>query len=371
LKVAIFCPYDFSFPGGVQTQALDLAVSLKNKGQNVFLFAPLSDKNIHEINDIPFFNLGKPFTFSFLGSKSRISINIIKILKISNYLNKNDFDIIHLNEPLSPTYLLLIYLVRKIKIVGTFHAYGEKKHFWYFYFKSFLNFFLKKIDYKICVSNSSQKYINRYFDFESIIIPNGINLQKYRDIKEKPKILRNSNKKILFVGRFEEQRKGFNLLLNSFNKLSKEIKNLDLIVAGPGNSKNFKIKNPNADFNKISIIGTVLQSELPSFYKNVDVICLPSLENESFGVIILEAMASGKILVLSNIESYKELSEKNNYGFLYTYNSTEDLYNLLYNLLNKKISVGKNIKNGLKNVQNYSWDYLVSEIINIYKKLLK
>jgi len=82
-------------------------------------------------------------------------------------------------------------------------------------------------------------------------------------------------------------------------------------------------------------------------------------------------MASGKILVLSNIDSYKELSEKNKYGFLYTYNSTEDLYNLLYNLLNKKISVGKNIKNGLKNVQNYSWDYLVSEIINIYKKLLK
>ncbi len=371
MKVAIFCPYDFSSPGGVQTQAYDLAKSLKNKGNNVFLFAPLSKKNIHEIKGITFFNLGKPISFNFLGSKSKISLNVFKIIKISNYLNKNKFDIVHLNEPLSPTYLLLIYLIRKIKIVGTFHAYGEKKHFWYVNFKSFLNFFLKKIDYKICVSNSAQKYINRYFNFDSIIIPNGIDLQKYRDIKQTPKILRNSNKKILFVGRFEEQRKGFNILLKSFNKLSKEIDNLELIVAGPGSPKNVINKNPNIEFKKISFIGTILQSDLPSFYKNVDLICLTSLENESFGVIILESMASGKILVLSDIDSYKELSEKNNYGFLYSYNSSEALYKLIYNLLNKKISVDINIKNGLNNVQNYSWDYLVSEIINIYKKLLK
>ena len=82
-------------------------------------------------------------------------------------------------------------------------------------------------------------------------------------------------------------------------------------------------------------------------------------------------MASGKTLVLSDIHSYKELSEKNNYGFLYSYNSSEELYKLIYNLLNKKISVETNIKNGLNNAQNYSWDYLVSEIINVYKKLLK
>ena len=80
-------------------------------------------------------------------------------------------------------------------------------------------------------------------------------------------------------------------------------------------------------------------------------------------------MASAKILALSNIISYEMLSKKNSFGFLYDYNSSEELYKLLLKLLNKNIRTDINIKNGLKNVQNYSWDYLVSEIIKIYRQL--
>ena len=365
MRVAIFCPYDFSFPGGVQTQAIDLAYSLNKKGHDIFLFAPLSGKNIHEILGIQFFDIGKPTSVNFLGSKSRISFNIFKILGVIKLIKKYKVEIIHLNEPLSPIFLPLIYLLRKFRIVGTFHAYGEKKHFWYKNFKWFLSYFLSKIDYKICVSPSSQTYINQYFDFESKIVPNGILLSKFKEKNFIPKALRNSNKKILFIGRFEEKRKGFNILLSAFNKLSKEIENLELIVAGSGNFKNIQLINK-----KVSFLGPVKQEDLSSYYNNVDLICLPSVENESFGVIILESMASGKVLVLSDINSYKELSNKNDYGFLYDHSSSKELYNLLSNLLNKKISTEKNIKNGLKNVRNYSWDYLVSEIIKIYRKLI-
>tara|TARA_B100001996_G_scaffold381950_1_gene372531 strand:- start:4729 stop:5835 length:1107 start_codon:yes stop_codon:yes gene_type:complete len=366
LKVAIFCPYDFSFPGGVQTQSIDLAESLSLKGHDVTVIAPLSSKNIHNNNQIKFLDLGIPLQINFLGSKSRISINFFKILKIINYIKKNNFEIIHLNEPLSPTFLPIIFFLRKFSIIGTFHAYGDKKHFWYSNFKWFLKFFLNKINIKICVSKSSQKYINNYFDFSSQIIPNGILLSKYNKTKIIPKELRNSDKKILFVGRFEEKRKGFNILLEAFDKLSGEIKNLQLVVIGSGDPK--KIKKDILSKN-IHFIGHVEQNDLNAFYNNVDIICLPSLENESFGVIILEAMASGKILALSNIISYEALSKKNNYGFLYDSNSSEELYKLLLDLLNNNIPTEINIKNGLKNVQNYSWDYLVSEIIKIYRQL--
>lgn len=366
MKVAIFCPYDFSYPGGVQTQSVDLAESLTKKGHDVVLIAPLSSKNIHTTNHFEFLNLGKPIQIKFLGSSSRISFNLYKIFKIISYLRKSKFEIIHFNEPLSPTFLPIIFFLRSFSLVGTFHAYGDKKHFWYSKFNWFLRYFINKLDYKICVSQSAKKYINTYFDFRSKIVPNGIVLSKYNKNNIVPKELRNSDKKILFVGRFEEKRKGFNILLEAFNKLLGDISNLKLVVVGPGDPNKIKIFIPDG---KVDFIGSVEQNDLNLFYDNVDIICLPSLENESFGVIILEAMASGKILVLSNIISYETLSKKNSFGFLYDYNSSEELYKLLLKLLNKNIRTDINIKNGLKNVQNYSWDYLVSEIIKIYRQL--
>ncbi len=365
LKVAILCPYDFSVPGGVQTQAYELAKSLVKIGHNVVLFAPLSSKNQHNIENIKFIDIGKPVNFKFLGSNARISLNFIKIIKISNYINKNNFDIVHLHEPLSPTFLLLIGLVKKTKIVGTFHAYSHKKHFWYYYFSFFLKIFIKKINQKICVSETSKKYISRYFDDNFFIIPNGINLENYKKIKKS----KSSNliKKILFVGRFDERRKGFQLLINAFNKLLLKFNDIELVVVGPGDSNYINLIKNQVDFSKINFVGSIDQKELPNFYSQADIVVLPSLENESFGVIILEAMASGSILALSDIESYKNISLKNKYGFLYDHKSHEKLYELLVSLLNNERSSQRNIKNGLKNVQNYSWEFLVSEIIKVYK----
>lgn len=368
MKIAVLCPYDFSIPGGVQTQALNLASSLKNSGHKVVLFAPLSSENQHQIKNVEFIDIGRPVKFNFLGSNSRISLNFIKIIKISNFINKNNFDVIHLHEPLSPTFLLLIALVKKTKIVGTFHAYSHKRHFWYYYFNFFLRRFIKKIDQKICVSETSKKYISKYFEEIFFIIPNGIELQKYRNLAKKTNEFSEQSKKILFVGRFEEKRKGFNILLEAFNNLSLEFNKVQLNVVGPGDPKKIKYKNKNIDFSKINFIGSVNQSDLPNYYNDADIVCLPSLENESFGVIILESMASGKILVLSDIESYKNVALKNNYGFLYDYKSSNKLAELLLSILKNEKSSERNIKNGLKNVKNYSWDYLVSEIIKIYKK---
>ena len=368
MKIAVLCPYDFSIPGGVQTQSLNLASSLKKSGHEVVLFAPLSSENQHQIKNVEFIDIGRPVKFNFLGSNSRLSLNFIKIIKISNLINKNNFDIIHLHEPLSPTFLLLIALVKKTKIIGTFHAYSHRKNIWYHYFNFLLRRFIKKINQKICVSETSKKYISKYFDENFYIIPNGIEIMKYKNLVKKTNLLSSEIKKILFVGRFEEKRKGFNILLRAFDKLSLDFDNLQLIVVGPGDSKNIKIRNKSIDFSKIKFIGSVNQSDLPNFYKMADIVCLPSTENESFGVIILESMASGKILALSNIESYKNIAIKNNYGFLYDYKSSNKLAELLLSILNNEKSYDRNIKNGLKNVKNYSWDHLVSEIINIYKK---
>ena len=108
----------------------------------------------------------------------------------------------------------------------------------------------------------------------------------------------------------KKKEKGFNILLEAFNNLSLEFNNVQLNVVGPGDPKKIKYRNKNIDFSKINFVGSVNQSDLPNYYNDADIVCLPFFKNESFGVIILESMASGKILVLSDIESYKNVALK-------------------------------------------------------------
>ena len=370
MKIAICSPYDFSFPGGVQSHISEFAKELINKGHKVTIFAPLSDENIYEIQYVDFFSLGKSFSFPFSGSVSRITLNLFKLILCIKFLKQNKFDIVHLHEPLTPSQIIINLFLNKIKLIGTFHSYADKKNYIYIVFNKILIYFIKRLSIKICVSKFSEIYIKRYFSFDSIIIPNGININNYSKSTNIPKKLNNDHKKILFVGRFDEKRKGFEILLKSFLNLKKTFHNLDLIVVGPGNKDKMKkyFTPPNYD-KDIIFIGNITQDKLPDYYKNVDLVCAPSIGNESFGIILLEAMASGSVLIASSIESYKHLLLKNNYGFLYNSNSSSQLNILISKILLNQLSTEENIKNGLKNVQNYSWEKIVSEIIKIYNKL--
>jgi|TARA_B110000263_G_scaffold86947_1_gene75985 phosphatidylinositol alpha-mannosyltransferase len=370
LKIAICSPYDFSFPGGVQSHILEFSKELIIKGHEVTIFAPLSNKNIHEAKYVNFYNLGKTLAFSFLGSKPRITLNVFKMISCIKFIKKNKFDIVHLHEPLIPSQIIINLFISKKKLIGTFHSYGDKNNYVYIYFNKILSYFIKRLSIKICVSKFSQLYIKQYFSFDSIIIPNGININNFSKSTNTPKILDNNFKKILFVGRFDEERKGFKILLKTFYNLKKKFTDLNLIVVGPGNKDKLKkyFIPPNHD-KDIEFLGNITQEKLPDYYKNVDLVCVPSTGNESFGIVLLEAMASGSILIASSIESYKYLLVKNNYGFMYNANSDEELGTLIEKILLNELSTEENVNNGLKNVQNYSWEKLVSEIINIYNKL--
>lgn len=371
MKIAICSPYDFSFPGGVQSHILDFSKELINNGHEVTIFAPFSNENIHDKKYVNFFNLGKTLAFSFLGSKSRITLNIFRIISCIKFIKINKFDIIHLHEPLTPSQLIINLFINKNKLVGTFHSYGERKNLVYIFFNKILSYFINRLSVKICVSKFSELYIKQYFSFDSIIIPNGININNFSKSTNIPKKLDNNSKKILFVGRFDEERKGFNILLKTFLNLKKKFIDLNLIVAGSGNKDKLKKYFIPPNFDKdIIFLGDITQDELPDYYKNVDLVCAPSIGNESFGIILLEAMAAGSVLIASSIESYKYLLDKNNYGFIYNSNFDAELGILITKILLNELSTEENIKNGLKNVQNYSWEKLVSEIINIYNKLL-
>ena len=368
MKIALISPYDFSLPGGVQSHIFHLAKELKKQDNIITIFAPLSNKNIHSIEGVNFFSLGSGKKFTALGSKAVISLDFKKIFSYRNFFNTDNFDVIHLHEPMIASNLLINIISSNVPKIATFHAYSKHLNYFYFFFKYVLNFFIKRINTLICVSELSKDYISKYFDDNYFIIPNGINFKIFSKKQNKiPKEIQSNDKKILFVGRFDEKRKGLNLLYLAFCKLRKKISNIKLIIIGPGNINYLRKFNDYNEFESdIQYLGIIGQNEISSYYQNVDIFCSPAISNESFGIVLIEAMASKTTVVTSNISGYKKVLDDGKLGFLFKSGSINSLEKVLFEILKKKISTNKKIIKALNSTKKYSWEFIVSEIINKY-----
>jgi len=367
LKIALISPYDFSLPGGVQSHIFHLAKELKKQDNIVTIFAPLSNKNIHSVEDVKFFSLGSGKKFAALGSKATISLDFIKIFSYRNFFNTDTFDIIHLHEPMIASNLFINIISSNVPKIATFHAYSKHLNYFYFFFNYILNFFIKRINTLICVSELSKDYISKYFHNNYFIIPNGINFKAFSIKNNIPKEIQSKENKILFVGRFDEKRKGLDLLYLAFCKLRKKISNIKLIIIGPGDINYLRKFSDYYEYESdIQYLGIIDQNEISSYYQNVDIFCSPAISNESFGIVLIEAMASKTIVVASNISGYQKVLDDGKLGFLFKSGSINSLEEVLFQILEKKIPTNKKIIKALNNTKKYSWEFIVSEIINKY-----
>ena len=169
------------------------------------------------------------------------------------------------------------------------------------------------------------------------IFPNGINFKAFSIKNKIPKEIQSKKNKILFVGRFDEKRKGLDLLYLAFCKLRKKISNIKLIIIGPGNINYLRKFNDYNEFESdIQYLGIIGQNEISSYYQNVDIFCSPAISNESFGIVLIEAMASKTIVVASNISGYKKVLDDGKLGFLFKSGSINSLEKVLLKYWKRK-----------------------------------
>ncbi len=368
MRIALISSNSFYCYGGIQNHILGLYKYLKSKGHYVKIIAPRY-KNEKRIND----------DFIFFGYSKKISANaslsdisfLPKKHKAETLLKKEKFDIIHFHNP---GIFVSIDIIKKSnsKNIITFHVMPDASII-YKLLKIFLkilkNFHLfKKINGIIFVSKPLRKYISPYFKCKKVVIPNGIDLSLFENT-EKIKKYQDGKINLLFLGRIEK-RKGLIYLIKAYEKIKKNY-NIRLIVVGSGNleekCKKYVNKNKIKD---IVFVGSVNDKEKVKYINTCDIFCAPSLYGESFGIILLEAMASGKPLVGFANQGYEQvLSRKQKRYFA----KPKDI-----NSLAKKIEILiKNEKlrhelgeHGKKEVLKYSWDVVGRQIENFYEEIL-
>jgi phosphatidylinositol alpha-mannosyltransferase len=367
MKIGLVSPYDYAYPGGVMAHIFHLSQHLIKAGHEIKVIAPLSSPPA--ILDKGFIRLGRSIPVPTGGSTARISLSIWLEPRIKQLLKEENFDVIHLHEPLAPIIPLFILQLSQAVNVGTFHAFhGSQRMYWLT--KYILRRWHNKLDGRIAVSKPALGFISRHFPGDYRVIPNGIEVSRFSTPRSPLREFQDGKLNILFVGRLEK-RKGLKYLLGAYSKLKWNHPNTRLIVVGPGNPEPHAYRFiAERNIEDVVFVGGVSYEDLPRYYQIADIFCSPATGEESFGIVLLEAMAAGKPIVATSIEGYSSVMTHGQQGLLVPPNDEESLETSLEALLEDAALREELGNNGRHTAPQYDWEVVTSQIIDYYTFLL-
>ncbi len=370
MKIAFVSPYDHAFHGGVTDHINKLAGQFKNWGHTVRVIAPCSAPQ--KITDEDFIPMGRPVPVPSGGSIARISFSIWLRPRIKELLRKENFDVIHLHEPfagsLTANVLSLAASSNSVKI-GTFHSYRGTRLYRVGAKRLAMPYF-RKLQGRIAVSRPAHQFISRHFPGQYEIIPNGIQVDDFANAIPFPH-LQDGKINLLFVGRLEK-RKGLKYLLSAYSKLKWDWPNLRLLVLGPGkpDEDSYRIMSER-NLQDVVFLGRVSDNEKARYYKSADIYCSPATGRESFGIVLLEAMAAGVPVVASDIEGYASVMTHGREGLLVPPKKDDALADAISALLRDPDLRATLGAKGRQRADEYRWETVAGQVLNYYGAFLE
>lgn len=297
LRIGMFCPYSLSVPGGVQAQVLGLSAELRRMGHEVRVLGPCDGPP-----PAPWVTpLGDSLPTAANGSIAPLAPDPSASLRTIRALRDEDFDVWHLHEPLAPGPTLTALTLHSRPILATFHAAGRSSS--YRALRPVLAGLVRRIDHAVAVSPHARELAARYFDREYEVLFNGIALPSST---ERASVHDTQRDGVLFIGRHEE-RKGLAVLLEAIDRLARDGHRLNCRVIGDG-PDTAALRRRHGDGSSIRWMGRVSEPDKASLLDSSTIFAAPSLHGESFGVVLLEAMAAGAAVVASDLDGYRNVA---------------------------------------------------------------
>ena len=356
------CPYGWDTPGGVQTHIRDLTQHLIDEGHYVSVLAPISDESISHEDYVV--NAGKPISIPVNGSVARVIFGPIASSRAKQWIASGDFDLLHLHEPAIPSLSLLACSAAEGPLVGTFHVSTPKKKAIYA-IGPILEPIVEKLTARIAVSDLARSTLKDHFETDAVVIPNGIDGQKFSNAKVLEEFC--GDYTVGFIGRFEEPRKGLQVLIDSLPIVARFIPNVRYLIAGPGESKDFLKEIDPQLRNRIKFLGRLTDEDKASFLKSIKIYVAPNTGGESFGIILTEALSAGTAVVASDIPAFEAVLENGEAGALFINEDSEDLAKTLVSMLKDDQKRNRLASNGKLSAQKYDWQVVAEQIESVYE----
>lgn len=384
MKIALVCPYNmFERSGGVEQLITHLAEGLRRKGHSVKIITP---RPVTFKGQPPkdYILLGSTRNFKGGFGTSGNWGSTLNINEVQRVLNDEKFDVINFHEPWVPMIGWQILNFSDTAHVGTFHANlvdNMAGKFWINTFYPIGKPLVEKLHIltapsyvpaatliaKASPKNELHKFLIDNFKY----IPNGVDLKKYTPLKSRKELSGKGTKTIVYVGRLEK-RKGVEYLLEAFNVLVQEMPNTHLIVAGKGGKRKElerivkANKTPNVKF-----LGFVTDEEKIHLFGNADLVCVPAMYGESFGIVLVEAMAMGAPVIAGANLGYKSVMTGHGRIGLVDSQSVEDFANRMAVFLSEP-EIEKIMRTwGVRESKKYEYDNVIKQYEDAYKEAIK
>jgi phosphatidylinositol alpha-mannosyltransferase len=301
LRIGLCAPYDLGRDGGVNSHIRAQARALRWLGHDVRVFgassAPLSGGELA---------VSSCLSMVIGGTETGIGADPRSWRRVTELFRTSRFDVLHMHEPLMPLVPWVALRQSTAPVVATFHTHREQGHRWYGRYRRLLAPLMRRIRVRLAVSEAARRTVARDFPGDYEIVPNGIDVDRFRHPAARPLAMPASLRTVLFVGRLEP-RKGVDRLIRAMAIVQQRAPDARLVIVGDGPDRTALEATARDEGVAVTFEGRVPDDVLPAYYRAADIVCSPALGGESFGIVLLEAMAAGRPIVATRIEGYMEL----------------------------------------------------------------
>ncbi len=365
MKIGIVCPYSFDVPGGVQFHIRDLTEELIRRGHTVSVLAP------GEIEDDPewFVGAGSAIPIRFNGSVARLSFGPIVASRVRKWLKEGNFDVIHIHEPGSPSLGLLALMNADSPVVATFHASLDRSVVRQLT-SGLLYPFFERISARIAVSNEARRTLIEHHAGDAVIIPNGVYTEAFAAAEPIPQWEATDDKPVVvFLGRLDEPRKGLDVFAASSEPVLEKYPGARFLVAGRGHGESIDALQKRYPQN-VEVLGEITDEEKQSLLKGATIYVAPQLGGESFGIVLVEAMAAATTVVASDIAAFVSVLDEGESGVLFRTGDSKALTAALLGQLDNPDANAELARIGQAAAARFDWKTVTDRILSVYQAVV-
>lgn len=354
----MICPYSLTIPGGVQGQVLGLARTLRGMGHDVRVLGPC-DGPPPDSGVTP---LGNSLPTASNGSIAPIAPDIPAQLRTLRALRDEEFDVVHLHEPLCPGPTQTAVLFKSAPLIGTFHAAGDSLA--YKWVRPLVVAGANRLAVRCAVSEDAMKTAAQDLGGEYELLFNGVEIAQYTKATPWPR--ENDVPTVLFVGR-HEPRKGLAVLLSALAYLPERLR---VWVGGDGPQTD-ELRQRVAGDTRVEWLGRISDAEKAARLRAADVFCAPSLGGESFGVVLLEGMAAQTAVVASDLPGYANVARADRDALLVPPDDPRALAAAISRVLTDSQLRDRLVLSGEGRAAEFSMDHLSERYVELYERVTR
>jgi phosphatidyl-myo-inositol alpha-mannosyltransferase len=362
VKIALACPYAWDAPGGVQTHVRQLAVRLRDGRHRVLVLAPAWSRPKEPFVGV----VGRPIRIPYNESVAPIAPTPGTRSRVRAAIHEFRPDVVHAHEPLVPGVGMFAALAARVPVVATFHAYAGRSML-LTAAAPLLRPVWRRLDVRIAVSEAAAAFVGGRFGRDGLrVIPNGVEVDLFARAEPAPLP---QGRRILFVNRLD-RRKGFRVMVDAFRRLAADRPEVILVVAGDGRERSAVGELPIEARARVVMLGAVPHAELPPYHSACEVFCAPATGRESFGIVLVEAMAAGLPVVASDIPGYREVVRDGIDGILVPPRDPGVLADAVGRMLDDRDLALAFGDAGRERARRYSWETVAGEVEAVYREVV-